>query len=197
MSDGDRPVVEPDFGNEGPVEREVGGPPKRRRSRSTGGFLSGVLLQVLKWLIIVIVTVVLIVTVVIVTVNRLSDRGGTLRDAAPLGAEYSAQPPIFEWYSDIEEIRGSTADDVTQTFIVVVHIGYDTMDRAIQSELIARKIQIRELISFYFGSKLAEDLRGVENRQRVKSDLTRQINRIMLNGKIRDVAFDQYQILSF
>ena len=167
------------------------------RERQSGGFLSGILFQVLKWVTIVIVAVILIVTVVIITFNRLSQRDLSVRNRIPLSNEFSAQLPILEWFSGVEEVRGSTADPVTQTFIVVAHVGYDEEDRAVHAELVDRTIQIRELISFYFGSHLAEELRGVENRQRVKADLTRQINSIIINGNIRDVAFEQYQILEF
>ena len=176
---------------------DIGAVRQTSRERATGGFVSGILLQVLKWIAIAIVAVVFIVTVVIVTVNRLAQRGAGVQDTVQLSSEFSAQPPILEWYSEINEVRGATADPVRQTFIVVAHIGYDKEDRAVQTELVERTIQIRELIHFYFGSRLAEDLRGIENRQRVKADLTRQVNRIMRNGTIRDVAFDQYDILDF
>lgn len=165
--------------------------------RQSGRFISGLLFQALKWIAIIIGAVIVIVTIVVITVNRLENRRLQSTRGVQLSNEFTAQPPILEWYSGIEEVRGSTANETTQTFIVFPHIGYDQEDRAVQNELIARTIQIRELMAFYFGSRLSDDLKGVENRQRVKSDLTRQINRIMTNGKIRDVAFDTYQLLDF
>ena len=167
------------------------------QSSEPKGFISGVLLQALKWIALILGVVIFIVTVVIVTINQF-DRGRRLgASRAPLSEEFTAAPPILEWYSALGEIRGSTADEASRTFLVVPHIGYDMGDRALQNELIARNIQIKEIITFYFGSQTADQLTGVENKQRVKSDLTRQINRLMSNGKIRDVAFDQYQIFEF
>ncbi len=167
------------------------------QSSEPRGFVSGVLLQALKWIALILGVVIFIVTIVIITINQF-ERGNRLgRARAPLSEEFTAAPPILEWYSALGEIRGSTADAATRTFLVVPHIGYDMGDRAVQNELIARNIQIKEIVTFYFGSQTADLLSGVENRQRVKSDLTRQINRLMSNGKIRDVAFDQYQIFEF
>lgn len=172
---------------------------QRNKNKNKGGegFLTGILLQSLKWIIIIFCGVVLMVTVVVVTVNRLNARAGIRDNRVVLSNDFTTEVPILDWYSELEEIRGSTADALNRTFIVVPHIGYDQEDRSIRDELSMRKIQIRELISFYFASRTADELRGVENRQRVKSDLTIQINRIMRSGKIRDVAFDAYQLLEF
>lgn len=170
---------------------------KAQRSKGEQGFLVGILLQSLKWIIIILGGVVLVVTVVIITVNRLDARAGIANNRVILSDNFTTEVPILDWYSELEEIRGSTGDAINRTFIVVPHIGYDQEDRAIRDELSMRKIQIREIVSFYFASRTADELRGVENRRRVKSDLTMQINRIMKNGKLRDVAFDTYQLLEF
>ena len=161
------------------------------------GYLTGIIVQILKWLGIILGVVIFVVTIVIITLNIVDRRSGTSQTRIPNVEEYSAQPPILEWYSNINEIRGSTADETRRTFIVEPHIGYDLEDRLVQTELIARTIQVREIIAFYFSSQVATQLEGVENRQRVKADLTREINRIMRSGKIRDVAFDRYQIVEF
>lgn len=174
-------------------------PPQRREKEKEGGerFLAGVVLQSLKWIIIIFFGVVLVVTTVVITVNRLDSRTGGPRGQAILSEEFTAEVPILDWYSEIGEVRGSTADAINRTFLIVPHIGYDVEDRAVRDELGSRNIHIREIISFYFASRTVEELKGVENRQRVKSDLATQINRIMKNGKIRDVAFDNYQLLEF
>jgi len=174
----------------------------RRRERKAGSnraksFFTGLLAQSLKWIIAIICLVILIVTVVVVTVNRLQARSSLLGNRVQLSEEFTAEVPLLEWYSGLGELRGSTADVINRTFVVVAHVGYDQEDRAVQTELVSRTIQIRELISFYFASRTVDELKGVDNRQRVKSDLTIQINRIMRSGKIRDVAFDTYQLLEF
>lgn len=169
----------------------------KRKGRVGERFLAGILFQSLKWLIIIFCGVILVVTVVIITVNRLDARAGRVDNRITLSDNFTTEVPILDWYSELEEIRGSTADAINRTFIVVPHIGYDQEDRALREELSMRKIQIREIISFYFASRTADELRGVESRRRVKSDLTMQINRIMRSGKVRDVAFDTYQLLEF
>ena len=169
---------------------------KSNRKRK-GGLFAGVFLQSLKWIAIIFFGVILIVTTVVITVNRLEQRSSFLQDRVQLSEEFTAEVPVLEWYSEIGDIRGSTADIITRSFVVMPHIGYDPQDKAVQTELVARTIQIREIISFYFASRTIAELKSVESRQRVKSDLTTQINRIMNSGKIRDIAFDVYQLLEF
>ena len=161
------------------------------------GYLSGIIIQILKWLGIILGVVIFVVTIVIITLNIVDRRSGITQTRIPNVEDYTAQPPILQWYSEINEIRGSTADAERRTFIVEPHIGYDLEDRLVQTEINARKIQLREIIAFYFSAQVATELEGVENRQRVKADLTREINRIMRSGKIRDVAFDRYQVVEF
>ncbi len=170
---------------------------EERNNESKLNYFSGITLQILKWVSIFVFAIMFIVTVVVITINVIDTASGSSQTRIPDSKDYLAQPPILEWYSNIGEIRGTTIDDIRKTFIIEPHIGYEQNDRAVQAELIARDIQLRELINFYFSSRIGDELDGVENRQKVKADLTREINRIMRSGKIRDVAFNRYQIVDF
>jgi len=177
------------------TEEEVGGEDVGGGGRKVG-FLPGLLIQILKWAGIIVGAIIFIVTVVVVTM-KIMGTGTQSQTRIPATEEYQSKPPVYDWYSGIGEIRGSTADEVRRTFIVEPNLGYDQGDRQLQTELIARNIQLREIISTYFASRTSSQLQGVENRQRVKEDLKRQINDILSNGKVRDVAFTRYEIIEF
>ncbi|TVQ39963.1 MAG: hypothetical protein EA384_05175 [Spirochaetaceae bacterium] len=162
------------------------------------GFLPGIVIQILKWTGIVLGAIIFVVTIVVVTLNFMGD-GFATQSRIPAESEaYADRRPILDWYSGIGELRGQTADDARHTFIIQPHIGYDQENRAVQNELIQRNIQIREEILLYFSSRRASELEGVENRNRIKQDLVTRINNnIMRSGRIRDVAFDAFQIVDF
>jgi len=162
------------------------------------GFLPGLLIQILKWAGIIIGAIIFIVTVVILTLRIMGEGSDTAQTQIPEGSEaYESNVPILQWYSNIEEIRGSTADQPRQTFIVQPYIGYQPGAQAVENELISRKVQIREIIAVYFSSHSADQLLGADNRERVKLELKRRINDIMSSGQIADLAFDRYQIVEF
>ena len=162
------------------------------------GFIPGIVIQILKWTGIILGAIIFVVTVVVVTLHFMGD-GFASQSRIPAESEaYADRRPVLDWYSNVGELRGQTADEARHTFIIHAHIGYDQENRAVQNELIARNIQIREEILLYFSSKRAAELEGVENRNRIKQDLiTRINNNIMRSGRIRDVAFDSFKIVDF
>ncbi len=160
------------------------------------GFLSGVLIQVLKWVGIILGAVIFIVTVVVVTVNFL-DRGGVSQTRIPTSDEYRAEAPILEWFQQIGELRGSTADRVRTTYIVEPFLGYDGDNDALTTELIRRRIQLIGIFNDYFGARTTDELEGPANKLRVRQELQDQINRILRSGQIRDIVFGTYQFLPF
>ena len=160
------------------------------------GFLPGVLIQILKWAGIILGAIIFIVNVVVVTVTFLG-RGNTGQTRVPESPEYRAEIPILDWYEQIGELRGSTADDVRTTFIVQPYLGYDGNNNDLTTELIARDIQLIGIFNDYFGSLTTADLEGPVNKVRVEQELTDQVNRILRSGVIQDIVFGSYQFLPF
>ncbi|MFP4113386.1 MAG: flagellar basal body-associated FliL family protein [Spirochaetota bacterium] len=160
------------------------------------GFLPGVLIQVLKWVGIILAAVIFIVTVVVVALNVVN-RGTRAITDVPTSEDYRAEEPILEWFQQIGELRGSTADEVRTTFIVEPFLGYDGDNDSLTTELIDRRIQLMGLFNDYFGSKTTEELEGPANKARVRQELQDQINRILRSGQIRDIVFGSYQFLPF
>ena len=180
------------------TDEEVGGGEEQQQAgKKKIGFLPAVVIDILKWAAIVIGAVIFIVVVVVITVRMLDrNQGGQLAEYPQVSEYQDEVPPELAWYSQIGEVRGQTMDDPSMTFIVAPWIGYQQESEATLQELIARQIQIKEAIAIYFGSHLAGELEGPQNRERVKRELREEINRMMRND-IREVAFDTYQILDF
>lgn len=179
------------------TDEEVAGEESSSGGRRIG-FLPGLLIQILKWAGIIIGAIIFIVSVVVITLRIMGEGTDTAQTQVPAGTEeYQSSVPVLTWYSNIEEIRGSTADQPRQTFIVQPYIGYQPGQQMVENELINRKVQIREIIAIYFSSRTADELLGAENRERVKQELKRRINDIMSSGQVADIAFDRYQIVEF
>lgn len=159
------------------------------------GFLPSVLMKVLKWAALGIGAVIFIVTVVIVTM-RVMNRGAQPQSYVAVTEPYEAKTPKYEWYDNIPEIRGRTADKTPATVIVKVNIGYDEGDKEVQSELIARTPRLRDLLRNYFTSKTAAELQP-QHEEELKTEIREMINRIMSDGKVREVIFLDFNIVEF
>jgi len=158
------------------------------------GFLGGMLIQVLKWVGIILGGIIFIVTVVVVTL-RIMNQGNTGQQRIPVAEEYASEVPVLTWYSDVGELRGSTNDDVSTSFIILPHLGYDGELERLTTELIARRIQFVGIFNRYFGTRTTDELEGPENQIRVERELLEEINRILRSGQVRDIVFEVYQFL--
>lgn len=160
------------------------------------GFLSGALIQILKWVGIILGAVIFIVTVVVVTVMILN-RGTAGQTRIPTSQEYRAEAPILTWFEQIGELRGSTADEVRTTYLIRPFLGYARDNDRLTTELIDRRIQLVGIFHDYFATKSTRELEGPGNRDRVKRELIDRINRILRSGRIDDIVFESYQFILF
>ncbi|MFW5801130.1 MAG: flagellar basal body-associated FliL family protein [Spirochaeta sp.] len=160
-----------------------------------GGVLPNILVQILKWVAIALGVIVFIVTVVVLTVNLLFE--GRQQETGLMTSEaYRSAPPRRAWSSDVGEIRTRTADSTPSTVIIEVILGFEEGATQIQSEILARRPQLRDLIRNFFGSKTSRELRP-ENEQIIKDELRRLINDAMPGDPIRELAFDRFEVVDF
>ncbi len=179
------------LGNDEELEAE-----EQAAGQKGGGFFSGLIIEILKWAGIVIGAIIFIVTVVVLTM-RIMGTGSASQTQIPESQEYQAAPPLLQWYSQIGEVRGQTADEVRKTFIVEPWLGYEGENKQLQSELIQRQILLKEEVALYFSNKREEELSGQENRERVKQELRRRINDMITSGQIETIAFNRYTVVDF
>ena len=177
-------------------DEDVVGAEEAQSGDNRVGFLSGVLIQVLKWVGIILGAVIFIVTVVVVTVNFLS-RGNVSQTRIPTSDEYRSQSPEYAWFEQVGELRGTTDDEVRTTFIVEPFLGYNLENADLTTELISRRIQLVGIFNDYFGARTTEDLEGQANKEKVETEIRDQINRILRTGLVEDIVFGSYQFLPF
>lgn len=159
-----------------------------------GGLLSGLAIQILKWTAIVLGAIIFVVTVVVITLNILQGDEGT-GAPPPSSEEYSAQMPSYDYYGGIGEIRGNTVEGES-TFIVEIQLGYEEEDTRTQSALSNRTPRIRDYVRNFFATKTTEEL-SPNNEDELKTKMLDDINRLIGDGTVREVIFDEYQVVPF
>jgi len=170
---------------------------QQQKAPRVRGRLGGFFIDILKWIAIAVGAIIFIVAVVVVTLLIFNSRDMLVTSPIPLVSQIEDSiPEELDWYMEIGELRGSTADNPRKTFIIVPVLGYEPGKDIVLQELIRRRPQIKERIRIYLSSHTADELQGAENTIKVKNELREQINRMMRN-KIREVVFDTYQILDF
>lgn len=157
------------------------------------GFLPAAIIRILKWAALAIGAIIFIVTVVFITM-RFITKGTQTQSYVAVAEGYEAKTPTYDWYDNIPEIRGRTADQAPTTYIIKVNLGYDQGDKEVQSELIARTPRMRDMLRNYFSKKTAEELK---NEDRMKAEIKEMVNRILSNGQVREVIFLDLNVVEF
>lgn len=172
-------------------DEETGGEEGGQRR---GGLLSGLAIQILKWVAIVLGAIIFVVTTVVVTLNFLQADEPSGAEF-PASDEYEEDLPSYDYFDGIGEIRGSTSDGVS-TFIVEIELGYEEEDARTQQELSQRTPRIRDLVRNRLAVQTTEDLRP-QNEPDLKADLEERINRLLSQGRVREVIFNEFQVVPF
>lgn len=158
------------------------------------GILPAVLIKILKWTALILAAVIFIVTVVVITVQFLNG-GNNQRSAIAVTSEaYEGRPPVLEYFNNIGEVRCRTSDEATYTVLIEPSIGYDPKNKQLQTELISRTPQLRDMVRAYFSSKTADQLRP-ENETALKLELKEMINRLLTQGKIKEIIFPSFNVI--
>lgn len=175
-------------------DEPVGGDDSAASGGKKIGFMSGMLLQILKWAAIVIGAIIFIVTVVFISLRVMGGPADSTR-VQGVEPEYATAPEVFSYWSILESMRGSTNDTPRKTFVIEPHIGITPEDERTRTELNDREIQIKDLVLDYFSNKSGEFL--LNNKDQVRRDLINLINGLLARGEVKHVAFTDYQVVDF
>lgn len=177
------------------TDEDLGGAAEEAEGGKKIGFLSGTLIQILKFVGMAIGLILAVVTIVIVTIQIFYSSTQT-QTVVPVSEAGDATQPIYSWYIDIGEIRGRTSDEVAHTVIVDIILGYELENEAVSKEISDRKPQLRDLIRNYFTRKTAGELTP-ENEDHLKDELLQKIAQYMGGRKVRAIIFDSFSVLPF
>lgn len=157
------------------------------------GFVSALLLKILKWAAVAIAAIIFIVTVVFFTM-RVMNRGTRPATVPAVSEEYRATPKTLMWYDNFQDIRTRTADEANYTVIAKVGLGYDGGNNALYNEIVERTPRLQDLIRSYFTGKTAQEVLP-KNEEIVKQELMNRVNAILSNGKVEAVIFYEYNVI--
>ncbi|RPJ04896.1 MAG: hypothetical protein EHM28_13185 [Spirochaetaceae bacterium] len=155
------------------------------------GFLPAFILKILKWVAIVVGILLLVVIVVVILFNQLSSKSSAYTGDIAVGMEVMPPEEILQYFGNIAEVRGQTADKPPQLFTAKVDIGYEKENNALTTELNDRAPRIHNIILIYLSRKQAVDLHMRD--EQLQQELVREVNRILRNGKIKTLLFRELQ----
>lgn len=158
---------------------------------------SGLLPNLLKWIVIGIAAVIVIVVVSLVTVKlTMKGSAGNSFNPASVTEEDTGPREYYDWYKSIGTIQTFTSDNPPATVRVNVLLGYKKEDKACSTEITNTSVEIKEFLRLYFRSKSASELKIAENEAKFKIEIKNGINDTVLSSsKIRSVSFDQLDVV--
>ncbi len=156
------------------------------------GFLPGIIIRILKYAAIGLGFIILGATTTVVTFNIIN-RGRKSSDLAIVSPQYQAKAEPLQYDDSIESIRGVTADEVPGIFSIQVSLGYEEGNNRIAFELNARRREIQNIVFLHISNKSKDGLKP-EYYTKLQEELKEQINRVMKNGKIKQVVFREFVV---
>jgi len=181
MGDQERFLEEEEGGSQG-EEMEVG---------KKVGFLPVFVLKILKWVAIVVGILLLVIITVIILFGQLSSRSGVYTGDVSVSMEVTPPEETLQYFTNIAEIRGQTADVPPYLFMAKVNLGYDKNNNLLTAEINDRALRIHNIVLIYLSNKKYGELTMKD--ESLQQELVREINRIMRTGKIKSVLIDQLQ----
>jgi len=159
-----------------------------------GGFLPNLVIRVLKWTAIGVV-IVIVSAATAFFAYRLISRGTVTRDLGAVSPDYEGRPEALATFTEVEQIRGQTADETQRIFSLRINIGYEENNLKVQTELVKRRWEIQDLVLRFISQKSATEL-SPGNYSALQEELKQQINRVMTSGRIQRVFFREIVVTS-
>jgi flagellar FliL protein len=167
---------------------DVGAGAEEAAGPRRGGLLSGMVLTILKWAAIGIGVIIVVVTTTVLTVRWVTRGATAATGLAAVSPEYGPKAEPLATYSDVDQIRGQTADDPPAIFLLQLSLGYSTDEEHFSVEIGQRKAQIQDIILKLVSQKTADELTA-SHWDELQAELQNSINAIMTTGKVRKVDF--------
>lgn len=97
-------------------------------------------------------------------------------------------------YYDLSSFSVNTSDTGEPHFLkVTLQLGYEQgTTNELQTELVARKAELRDIVLSILGAKRYTDLNTQDKRENLKEEIKRKINDVLINGEIKKVAFTEF-----
>jgi len=137
--------------------------------------------------------VILMATVAVITVSVLNKQQKPMA-ALPVSEEYTATLPLYAYVTTIGEIRTKTRDKESYSVSVKINLGFDEKDTESPIEVGKRMNQIRDYLRNFFATKYADEL-GPEQEKELKAQIMENLNMMLTKPAIKEVLFEQINVL--
>jgi len=96
-------------------------------------------------------------------------------------------------YYDLKTFSINTSDTDEPHFVkLTIELGYKKGKGDLQTELVDRTPQLRDIVISIVGAKKYSDLNTQDKRQQLKGDIMNKINDKLINGQIKSVAITEF-----
>lgn len=96
-------------------------------------------------------------------------------------------------YFDMSDFSINTSDTDEPHFVkLTISLGYAAATVELQTELGARRPELRDIVISVVGSKKFSDLNTQDKRNELKKDLLKRINDVLIHGEIKGIAFTEF-----
>jgi len=97
------------------------------------------------------------------------------------------------WYFALEPFSINTSDIDEPHFVkLTISLGYEEGKVDLQTELNARRPQLRDIVIRIVGSKRYTELNTQDKRNAIKEEILNSINDVLIQGKIKNVVFTEF-----
>jgi flagellar FliL protein len=180
MGDAEEPIEDIESTAEEEEQIEAGGPKRRLFGPS--------MVRVLLYVAAALVMIVISGTVAFLVAKRSGVQPGGGRISPEQVQKVKPYIPF-----DLGEFSINTSDPVEPHFIkVTIVLGYEELKAELQTELNARRAQLRDTVIRTVGGKTYDELNTEDKRAALKKELLGSINDILINGTIKEVYFTEF-----
>jgi flagellar basal body-associated protein FliL len=151
-------------------------------------------LKILKWVAIGVAFLIITVLVTVIVVRALVGDTTAYSNVPPASEDVIPAQLNLIYFKNVGQIRGQTSDVPPSSFIASIELGYDAGDNALTGELNEKAALIHNRVLIYLSKKSWSELHP-KNAEKLQNELEREINRLLRNGKIQQVLFDELQAI--
>ncbi len=106
--------------------------------------------------------------------------------------EYREKPKPLAYFS-LDPFSINTSDVDEPHFVkITINLGYEAGKTDLQTELNARRAQLRDIIISIIGSKKYSDLNTQDKREKLKQEIMNKINDVLRTGQIKAVFIVEF-----
>ena len=183
MADEEKDEVESDIGGQ---EEVVAGPSKK------GGLLSPLIVKILSIVASLIAMLIISFVVSMIVSRAIKPSGPAVSEIDGIGR----QPVVHLEYMDLDTTFRQQLLDGKMIQLKVV-LGYKSGEKKLQTELSQIKPELRDIVIRHLSRLKSEDFVDQEGASldKLERDILTQINRIINEGKVEKIFFQEYTLM--